>query len=115
MPLREPARLIRRSVIAMLGLGLGLCAAQPLFVSHAIAQDSGTTSDDFQSFEPGQFSWHPERSPKGPVAIIVSIPKQLTFVKKRLKAGTVLVTTDLAATPDTRSDKSMVVMDGPAK
>jgi ribosomal protein S18 acetylase RimI-like enzyme len=31
-----------------------------------------------------------------------------------LKAGTVLVT-DLAATPDTRSDKSTVVMDGPAK
>lgn len=36
-------------------------------------------------------------------------------IKKRLKAGTVLVTTDLAATPDTRSDKNMVVMDGPAK
>jgi hypothetical protein len=36
-------------------------------------------------------------------------------IKKRLKPGTVLVTTDLAATPDTRSDKSMVVMDGPAK
>jgi hypothetical protein len=36
-------------------------------------------------------------------------------VKKRLKPGTVLVTTDLAATPDTRTDKTMVVMDGPAK
>jgi hypothetical protein len=36
-------------------------------------------------------------------------------IKKRLKAGTVLVTTDLAATPDTRSDKNMVVMDGAAK
>ena len=36
-------------------------------------------------------------------------------IKKRLKPGTVLVTTDLAATPDTRTDKSMVVMDGPAK
>ena len=34
-------------------------------------------------------------------------------IKKRLKPGTVLVTTDLAATPGTRSDKSMVVMDGP--
>ncbi|MGD9503105.1 MAG: L,D-transpeptidase [Methyloceanibacter sp.] len=37
----------------------------------------------------------------------------MAAVKKRLKPGTVLVTTDLAATPDTRSDKSMVVMDGP--
>lgn len=36
-------------------------------------------------------------------------------IKKRLKPGTVLVTTDLAATPDTRTDKSMVVMDAPAK
>lgn len=36
-------------------------------------------------------------------------------IKKRLKPGTVLVTTDLAATPDTRTDKTMVVMDGPAK
>ncbi len=61
--------------MALLGLGLGLCAGQPI---SAIAQDGG--SDDFQSFQPGQFSWHPERSPKGPVAIIVSIPKQLTFV-----------------------------------
>ena len=36
-------------------------------------------------------------------------------IKQRLKPGTVLVTTDLPATPDTRTDKSMVVMDGPAK
>ena len=36
-------------------------------------------------------------------------------VKQRLKPGTVLVTTDLPATPDTRTDKSMVVMDGPGK
>ncbi|HKQ55545.1 MAG TPA: L,D-transpeptidase [Methyloceanibacter sp.] len=36
-------------------------------------------------------------------------------IKKRLKPGTVLVTTDLAATPDTRSAKNMVVIDGPAK
>lgn len=35
-------------------------------------------------------------------------------IKKRLKPGTVLVTTDLPATPDTRTDKTMVVMDGPA-
>jgi len=72
MPPREIARLARRSVIALLSRALGLSA------SRAIAQDGG--SDDFQSFQPGQFSWHPDRSPKGPVAIIVSIPKQLTFV-----------------------------------
>jgi hypothetical protein len=30
--------------------------------------------------KPGQFTWHPERSPEGPVAIIVSIPEQRVFV-----------------------------------
>lgn len=30
--------------------------------------------------KPGEFTWHPERSPKGPVAIIVSIPEQLVHV-----------------------------------
>ena len=80
MKRREAARLARRSVIALLGLGLGLCAGQPISASRAIAEDPGSTSDDFQSFQPGQFTWHPERSPKGPVAIIVSIPKQLTFL-----------------------------------
>ncbi|HEX2365193.1 MAG TPA: L,D-transpeptidase family protein [Bradyrhizobium sp.] len=78
MTLRECVRLTRRSVITLLGLGLGLCAGQSISVSRATAEDAG--SDDFQSFQPGQFSWHPERSPQGPVAIIVSIPKQLTFV-----------------------------------
>lgn len=29
---------------------------------------------------PGQFVWHPERSPQGPVAIIVSIPEQRVFI-----------------------------------
>ena len=77
---RECVRLTLRSVIMLLALGLGLCTGQPISVSRAIAEDPGSTSDDFQSFQPGQFSWHPERSPKGPVAIIVSIPKQLTFV-----------------------------------
>jgi len=31
-------------------------------------------------FEPGDFSWHPEHSPSGPVAVIVSIPDQLVHV-----------------------------------
>ncbi len=30
--------------------------------------------------QPGQFGWHPDRAPEGPLAIIVSIPKQLVFV-----------------------------------
>lgn len=33
-----------------------------------------------KDLKPGQFVWHPERSPEGPVAIIVSIPDQRVFV-----------------------------------
>ena len=45
-----------------------------------LAQDGGSAGDDIDSLQPGQFVWHPDRAPKGPVAIIVSIPKQLVFV-----------------------------------
>ena len=37
-------------------------------------------ADDFKNLKPGGFAWHPERSPQGPVAIIVSVPKQRAFV-----------------------------------
>ncbi len=36
--------------------------------------------EDASQLKPGQYTWHPERSPDGPVAIIVSIPDQLVFV-----------------------------------
>ena len=36
-------------------------------------------------------------------------------IGKRIKPGTVLVTTDAAATADTRSGEDFVVMDGPGK
>ncbi|HEX2528843.1 MAG TPA: L,D-transpeptidase [Geminicoccus sp.] len=36
--------------------------------------------EDDHLMKPGQFSWHPDRSPEGPVAIIVSIPDQLVSV-----------------------------------
>ena len=33
-----------------------------------------------KDLKPGQFTWNPDRSPKGPVAIIVSIPDQRVYV-----------------------------------
>lgn len=30
--------------------------------------------------EPGQFTWHPETSPKGPVLVVVSLPQQRAYV-----------------------------------
>ncbi len=77
---REPAWPTRRMAIALLSLGMTLCAGQRFLISRVLAQAGADSGDDFNSFQPGQFFWHPERSPKGPVAIIVSIPKQLVFV-----------------------------------
>lgn len=35
---------------------------------------------DVADLKPGEFTWHPERSPQGPVAVIVSIPQQRVHV-----------------------------------
>ena len=35
---------------------------------------------EIHTLEPGEFTWHPERSPKGPVAVVVSIPEQRVHV-----------------------------------
>jgi hypothetical protein len=36
--------------------------------------------EEVHQLKPGQFVWHPERAPDGPVAIIVSLPDQLVHV-----------------------------------
>jgi len=61
-----------------------LLAGRSSFVSSALAENVPNPDDDIASLQPGQFFWHPERAPKGPVAIIVSIPKQLVFVYRNV-------------------------------
>jgi hypothetical protein len=41
-------------------------------------------------------------------------PEVMEAIRKRIARGTVLVTTDAPATPETRSGKDFVVIDGPA-
>lgn len=77
MPRRLPTALSRRSVIGFLGLGAVLLNARG---RSALAQSTPGADPDYASLKPGEFLWHPERAPKGPVAIIVSIPRQLVFV-----------------------------------
>jgi len=36
--------------------------------------------EEVSQLKPGDYTWHPERSPTGPVAIVVSLPQQLVFV-----------------------------------
>ena len=73
MPRRFPTDLSRRSVIGLLGLGAVLLNTR----GHSeLAQATPSADPDYASLQPGHFIWHSERA----VAIIVSIPKQLTFV-----------------------------------
>ena len=44
---------------------------------HAIAQDQPI---DPATLKPGEFQWHPDRSPAGPVVVLVSIPKQWAVI-----------------------------------
>jgi hypothetical protein len=46
--------------------------AGPLFGQHVYKE--------IHALEPGEFTWHPERQPYGPVAVIVSLNEQLVHV-----------------------------------
>ena len=83
--------LTRRGLVISLGLGACVAAFQGSLITEAFAKPkrgkSGKSAkapkapaDDFKNLKPGGFAWHPERSPEGPVAIIVSVPKQRAFV-----------------------------------
>ncbi len=48
--------------------------------SYVIGRALAQTAEQIDALEPGQFIWTPERSPEGPVAIIVSIPRQRVYV-----------------------------------
>src|SRR5262245_25954890 len=68
--------LTRRVAIAWLGGGAAFAAAVLTRGSMALAD----VVEDVSQLKPGDYTWHPERSPDGPVAIIVSVPEQLVFV-----------------------------------
>jgi len=48
------------------------------FSRGALAQ--ATDEEAINALKPGEYTWHPERSPSGPLAIIVSIPQQRVHV-----------------------------------
>ena len=64
-------------MIRVLATGAGLLTGAPFLVSAALAKPA---KKDKTALKPGQFEWRPDRAPAGPVAIIVSIPKQQVFV-----------------------------------
>ena len=53
-------------------LRLAALAGAPLFLgTHAIGEE---VVKEIHMLKPGEFTWHPDRSPKGAVAFVVSIP-----------------------------------------
>lgn len=63
----------RRLVLTTLAGSAGLLALGSRAFADAFLEE-------ISHLKPGQFTWHPERSPDGPVAIIVSLPTQLLHV-----------------------------------
>lgn len=65
----------RRSVLALGGSATALALGP--FVPWARSQE---VRKEIHELQPGEFTWHPERSPVGPVAVIASIPEQRVHV-----------------------------------
>jgi len=59
------------------GVALGLWSTEQVIGAMTQGQMVDKPIDQLQ---PGDFIWHPEKSPSGPVAVIVSIPDQLVHV-----------------------------------
>lgn len=75
---RMARRLTRRSVLGLLAVGASMWPLRRSLADPATS--AGADDPDPGTLKPGESYWHPDRSPSGPVVIIVSIPKQLVFV-----------------------------------
>ncbi|MCC8998111.1 MAG: L,D-transpeptidase [Candidatus Contendobacter sp.] len=89
------------SYLALSFAALALCStltgcaySAPTEPHQAAATPAATIPDvrDAATLKPGEFTWHLERAPSGPVVIIVSIPEQRAYVYRngvRIGASTV--------------------------
>jgi hypothetical protein len=69
----------RRHLIITTTAGLGSLLAAPLAFAAGFTQGQ-LVAPFTPQFKPGEYVWHPEVSPAGPVVIIVSLPEQLLYV-----------------------------------
>ena len=65
----------RRRAVSLAGGALAAGAAG--LIGSARSQQ---VIKEIHQLKPGEFTWHPERSPQGPVAVVASIPEQLVHV-----------------------------------
>ena len=84
-------RLSRRAAVGILLTGASVVISGNFLTTEALAKPKRKGSSSKSSkkpdaaakptgLKPGQFEWHPERSPSGPLAIIVSLTKQRVYV-----------------------------------
>src|SRR4051794_34240677 len=67
----------RRHVLQSLAIsGIGVAGPWPLLRSGFAQQVHGEVNE----LKPGEYTWHPEDSPDGPVAVVVSVPDQRVHV-----------------------------------
>ena len=72
MVMGQLARMDRRELLrGGLIVGVSLIAAET--VGQEVLKEIG-------DLKPGEFTWHPDRQPTGPVAVVVSLPEQLVHV-----------------------------------
>ncbi len=57
----------------------GLAATNPAPPKHTSTLGTAKTVMPTK-LKPGEYAWHPELSPKGPIVLIVSLPEQLAYV-----------------------------------
>ncbi len=69
--MKAGSKLTRRTLLAGAG-GVLLLVPGTLLAKQVVKE--------ITDLKPGEYTWHPERSPEGPVAVIVSLPQQLVHV-----------------------------------
>lgn len=55
-------------------------AAAAFFTLPSLRSASSEVFKEISKLKPGEFTWHPERQPYGPVAVVVSLPEQRVHV-----------------------------------
>lgn len=72
MDIERFRRLNRRDL-----LKVGVAAGVTLVAAETVGQE---VLKEISDLKPGEFTWHPDRQPTGPVAVVVSLPEQLVHV-----------------------------------
>jgi hypothetical protein len=73
-----PGTMFRRLIVGC--MFLVVLAALPVLVFGSGANSPPTAVSDFGTLKPGEFIWHPELAPSGPMRIVIYLHTQLAYV-----------------------------------